>query len=91
MREDVWPGGGWGNWKLRGSRKGVENGTCTLGLGKKDTKHILLECQETKNWNTEMCKRWLDINEEAAHRKMLSCTNKLTVKKYGKIFIQSSM
>jgi hypothetical protein len=27
-----------------------------------------------------MCKRWLDINEEVAYRKMLSCTNKVTVK-----------
>jgi hypothetical protein len=27
-----------------------------------------------------MCKRWLDINEEEAYRKILSCTNKMTVK-----------
>jgi hypothetical protein len=40
-----------------------------------DTKHILLECPETKDWRMEMlCKRWLDINEEIAYRKVLSCT-----------------
>jgi hypothetical protein len=47
-----------GIWKLRGSRKGVEIGTCPLCLGKEDTKHILLECPETKDWRMEMlCKR----------------------------------
>jgi hypothetical protein len=78
-----------GIWKLRGSRKGGEKGTCPLCLGKEGTKHILLECPETKNWRTEMCKRWLDINEKVAYNKMQSCTN--NCKKYGKVFIQSSM
>jgi hypothetical protein len=50
-----------GIWKLRGSRKGAEKGTCPLCLGKEDTKYILLERPETKNWRTEMCKRWLGI------------------------------
>jgi hypothetical protein len=46
-----------GIWKLRGSRKGVEKGTCPLCLGEEDTKHILLECPETNDWRTEMlCK-----------------------------------
>jgi hypothetical protein len=58
-----------GIWKLRGSRKGVEKGTCPLCLGKEGTTYILLKCPETKNWRTEMlCKRWLDINEEVACR-----------------------
>jgi hypothetical protein len=31
-----------------------------------------------QSWRTEMlCKRWLDINEEIAYRKVLSCTNKM--------------
>jgi hypothetical protein len=56
----------------------------SLCLGKEDTKHILLECPETKTWRTEMlCKRWLDINEGIAYRKLLSCTNKMTVKNKG--------
>jgi hypothetical protein len=78
-----------GIWKLRGSRKGVEKGTCLLCLGKEDTKHILLECPENNDWRMEMlCKRWLDINEKIVYRKVLSCTKKMTVKKYWKIFIQ---
>jgi hypothetical protein len=28
-----------------------------------------------------VCKRWLDINEEVVCKKMLSCTDKITVKK----------
>jgi hypothetical protein len=68
-------------WKLRGSRKGVEKGTCPPCSGKEDAKRILLECPETNDWRMEMlCKRWLDINEEIAYRKMLSCTNKIMVK-----------
>jgi hypothetical protein len=52
----------------------VEKGTCPLCLGKEDTKHILLECPETNDWRMEMlCKRWLDINEDIAYRKVLSC------------------
>jgi hypothetical protein len=75
-----------GIWKLRGSRKGVEKGTCPLCLGKENTKHILLECPETKTWRTEMlCKRRLDINEEVACRK-ISCTNKMTVKYIKKFY-----
>jgi hypothetical protein len=54
-----------------------KKGTCPLCLGKQDTKHILLECAETKNWRMEMlCKRWLDINEEVACRKMLTVQTK---------------
>jgi hypothetical protein len=44
---------------------------------------------ETRNWKTEMlCKRWLEIYEEVAYRKMLSCTNKMTVKDMGKFLIR---
>jgi hypothetical protein len=78
-----------GIWKLRGSRKGVEKGACPLCLGKEDNKHILLECLDTKNWRTEMlCKRWTDISKEVVCRKMLSCTNKMTIKKYGKFLFR---
>jgi hypothetical protein len=62
---------------------------CPLCLRKEDTKHILPECPETKNWRTEMlCKRWLDINEEAVYTKMLSCTNKMMVKNMGKFLFR---
>jgi HKD family nuclease len=54
-----------------------------------DTKHILLECPETKKWRTEMlCKRYLSINEEVAYKKMLSCTNKMTVKNMGRFLFR---
>jgi hypothetical protein len=75
-----------GIWKLRESWKGVEKGTFPLCLGKEDTKHILLECPETKDWKMEMLrKRWLDINEEIAYRKVLRCTKKMMVKNIGKL------
>jgi hypothetical protein len=35
----------------------------------------------TNDWRMEiLCKRWLDINEEIAYRKVLSCTKKKMVK-----------
>jgi hypothetical protein len=55
--------------KLRGSREGRE-GKCRLCLGKEDSKHIILECPETKDWRKEiMYKRCLDSNEEVEYRK----------------------
>jgi hypothetical protein len=71
-------------WKLRGSRKGIEKETYPLCLGEEDSKHILLECPETKSWRKEMlCKQWLDINEEVVYRKILSCTNKVILRNMG--------
>jgi hypothetical protein len=78
-----------GIWKLRGSRKGVEKGTCPLCLGKEDIKHILLECPETKDRRMEMlCKRLLDINKEIAYKKVFSCTKKMMVKNIGKFLFR---
>jgi hypothetical protein len=37
-----------------------------------------------------LCKRWMEINEETAYRKVLSC-KKSDGKKYWKIFIQGLM
>jgi hypothetical protein len=42
------------------------------------------QCLETNDWRMEMpCKRWLDINEEIAYRKVLSCTKNMMVKNIG--------
>jgi hypothetical protein len=38
--------------------------------------------------NYEESKRWLDMNEEVAYRKMLSCTNKMMVKNMGKFLFR---
>jgi hypothetical protein len=75
-----------GIWKLRGSRKGVEKGTCPLCLGKEYTKHILLECPGTKNWRTEMCKRWLDINEEVLTNENVNLYKQIEGKKIWENF-----
>jgi hypothetical protein len=37
-----------GIWKLRGTRKGLENGRCPLCNGKEDVAHILLKCPKTR-------------------------------------------
>jgi hypothetical protein len=36
----------------------------------------------------ELCKSWLDINEEIAYRKVLSCTKKIMVKNIGKFLFR---
>jgi hypothetical protein len=71
-----------GIWKLSGSRKGTEKGTCRLCLGEEDSKHILLECPE-KEKKRNVVKQWLDTNEEVVYRIMLSCTNKVILKNMG--------
>jgi hypothetical protein len=66
----------------------VELGTYPLCSGKEDTKHILLECPETNDWRMEMlCKRWLDIIEKIAYRKVLICP-KMMVKSTGKFLFR---
>jgi hypothetical protein len=35
-----------------------------------------------------LCKRWLDINEEIAYRKVLSCTIEMMVKNIGKFLFR---
>jgi hypothetical protein len=36
----------------------------------------------------EMCKKWLDVNEEVAYRKMLSCRSKMMVENMGKFLFR---
>jgi hypothetical protein len=66
-----------GIWKLRGITRGFERGRCPLCWGgEEDAKHILLKCSETKKWREESINsKWLNINEDLADRKIISCTN----------------
>jgi hypothetical protein len=74
-----------GIWKLRGIRRRFERGRCPLCLGEEDAKHILLKCSETKKWREECVNsNWLNINEDLAYRKIISCTNVNRIKSLGK-------
>jgi hypothetical protein len=65
-----------GIWKLRGIRKGFERGRCPLCLGEEDAKRIVLKCFETKKWREEYVNsNWLNINEDLAYKKIISCIN----------------
>jgi hypothetical protein len=65
-------------WKLRRIRRGSERGWCPLCLGEEDAKHILLKWPGTYQWREEFaCCKWLNINENIAYRKIISCTNEL--------------
>jgi hypothetical protein len=44
-----------GIWKLRGSRKGVEKGTCSLCLGKEDTNTIYWSVRKLKTVKRKYC------------------------------------
>jgi hypothetical protein len=73
-----------GIWKLRGIRRRFERGRCPLCLEEEGAKHMLLECPETKKWREELvCSKWLDINEDTAYRKIISCTNVIKIKSIG--------
>jgi HKD family nuclease len=59
-------------------------------LGKEDAKHILLKCSETKKWKEECVNsNWLNINQELAYRKIISCTNVNKIKSLGKYLFKT--
>jgi hypothetical protein len=79
-----------GIWKLRGIGRGFERGRCPLCLGEEDAKHILLKCSETKKWREECVNsKWLDINEDLAYKKIISCTNVNKIKFLGKYLFKT--
>jgi hypothetical protein len=52
-----------GTWKLRGMRKGLKIGRCSLFNGVEDTVDILLKCPETKRLREHLLSRkWQIIN-----------------------------
>jgi hypothetical protein len=76
-----------GIWKLRGIKRGFQRGRCPLCLGEEDAEHILVKCSETKKWKEECVNsNWLNINEDLAYKKIISCTN-VNDKLPRKIFI----
>jgi hypothetical protein len=41
-------------------------------------KHILLECKETKYWREKLIHdKWLNMNKEITHRRILKTTNRI--------------
>jgi hypothetical protein len=66
-----------GVWQLKWLRRNSHNGKCPLCLEEEDVKHILLDCSDSRNWRLHVLNdKWISINEEVAHKKMLICTNK---------------
>jgi HKD family nuclease len=56
-------------------------------LGEEDAKHIcvLLKRPQTLKWREELvCSKWLNINEDTAHRKIFTSTNVAKTKTTGK-------
>jgi hypothetical protein len=55
---------------LRGLSRGTDKGSCFLHLGKEDAERTLLECPETKIWQTEFLgKKLLNLNSELVYIK----------------------
>jgi hypothetical protein len=55
-----------------------------------DAKHILLKCSETKYWREESVNsNWMNINEDLAYRKIISCTNVNKIKSLGKYLFET--
>jgi hypothetical protein len=50
-----------------------------------DAKHMLLKCSEMKKWREECVNsNWLNINEDLAYRKIISCRDVNKIKSLGK-------
>jgi hypothetical protein len=59
-------------------------------LGEEDAKHILLKFSETEKWREECVNsKWLNRNEDLAHRKIISCTNVNKIKSLGKYLFKT--
>jgi hypothetical protein len=70
-----------GNWKLRGTRKGLGNGRCLLRNEEEDAVHILLKFPETRRLRKHLLSRkWQTINEEIAYKKMINSSNTLEIR-----------
>jgi hypothetical protein len=71
-------------------RKGFERGRCPLCLGEEGAKHIILECCETKKWREKYVhSNWLNINEDLAYKKIISCNNATRLKAIGKYLFKT--
>jgi hypothetical protein len=79
-----------GIWKLSGISRCFERGRCPLCLGEEDAKQILLKCSETITWREEcVSSNWLNINEDIAYRKIISCTNVNKIISLGKYLFKT--
>jgi hypothetical protein len=54
-----------GTRKLRGTRKGLENGRCPVSNAE-DAVKVLLKCPETRKLRENLSRKWQIINEEVA-------------------------
>jgi hypothetical protein len=68
--------------KLQGTSRGFEEGRCPLSLGDEDITHILLKCSKASKWREEpicMSSKLLNMNEDIAYCKALTCTKVMEV------------
>jgi hypothetical protein len=73
-----------GIWDLRGIMRGSGKGRCPVSLRKGDAKHMVVKCPEPRKWSEFVASKWLNVNEDTAHRKIISCTNVTKLKTTGK-------
>jgi len=57
-----------------------------LNTTEKKEKHIFLECTRTQRWKKKIFKnKWININEDKAHKKISSCIVIMKLKNVGKL------
>jgi hypothetical protein len=57
--------------------KNTDKGRFPFCLGEEDSKHMSLDCWETRNWKLKFLNaKWLNMNKEVTCRKMLRYANK---------------
>jgi hypothetical protein len=60
-------------------------------LWEENAEHILLKFSETKKWWEECVNsNWLNINEDLAYRKIISCTNVNKIKSLGEYLFKTN-
>jgi hypothetical protein len=59
-------------------------------LGEEDAKHIILKCLGTNKWREEYVNsNWLNMNEDLAYKKIISCINVNRIKALGKYLFKT--
>ena len=71
-----------GTWKLVCIRRHGEKIRCSLCNEEDNEIHILLKCNGTQRWQDHFWNyKWLQANEEIAHKKIINCTKITELKK----------
>jgi hypothetical protein len=73
-----------GIWRVRGIKTGTDKGSFLLCVENEDINHPLLRFPQTNLEIRNFTQKWLNMNEELVHRRIINCTNRTDIRKVEK-------